>query len=156
MLRLERERLGEVALEVGGALARDPVDEVEREVVEAGLPERVHRAADVLRARAPLEHLQQVRLEALRAERHAVDAVLAQQRGEAGVTVSGFASTVTSAAAGKRGEQPRERGRLGEGRRAAAEEDRLDVARERGRARARARRAARRRSRRARRRAGRR
>jgi hypothetical protein len=29
VLRLERKRLGEVGIEVGGALARDPVDEVE-------------------------------------------------------------------------------------------------------------------------------
>ena len=89
-------------------------------------------AADVVRARAALEHLEQVRLEALRAERDAVDAV---RRGAArrapGVTVSGFASTVISAARGQRGEQARERGGLGEGRRAAAEEDVSTLARER-------------------------
>ena len=37
VLRLERERLGEVALEVGGALAGDAVDEIERDVVKSGI-----------------------------------------------------------------------------------------------------------------------
>ena len=78
MLGLERERLGEVALEVGGALAGDAVDEVERDVVEAGITESATARADVLGAGAPLEHREQVRLEALRAERDAVDAVLAR------------------------------------------------------------------------------
>ena len=59
MLRLERERLGEVALEVGGALARDAVDEIERDVVESGITKTVHGATDVVGPRAPLEHVQQ-------------------------------------------------------------------------------------------------
>ncbi len=84
MLGLERDRLGEVALQVGGALAGNPVDEVERDVVEAGVAERVHGASYVLGPRPPLERLEQVRLEALGAERDAVDAVLAQQRGQLG------------------------------------------------------------------------
>ena len=63
------------------------------------------------------------RLEALRAERDAIHAVLAQQRARARRSRSpGFASTVTSLAAGQRGEQPLERARLGERRRAAADE----------------------------------
>ena len=69
VLRLERDRLREVALEVGRALAGNAVDQVERDVVEAGIAQRRHGSADVLRARAPLERLEQVRLEALRAER---------------------------------------------------------------------------------------
>ena len=62
--------------------------------------ERADRAAHLVGARAALEHLEQVRLEALRAERDAVDSVLAQQEASAGVIVSGLASTVVSAASG--------------------------------------------------------
>ena len=83
MLGLERERLREVALEVVGALARDAVDEIERDVVEPGVAKTCTARADVLGPRAALEHVEQVRLEALRAERDAVDAVLAQQRARA-------------------------------------------------------------------------
>ena len=84
--------------------------------------------ADVLRARAPLEHLEQVRLEALRAERDAVDAVLAEQRGEARRDRLGVGLDGRLGGARQAGEQARERGGLGDGRRAAAEEDRVDVA----------------------------
>ena len=82
MLGLEREGVGEVRLEVGGALARNPVDEVERDVVESGITQSVHCASDVVRAGNALEHLEQRRPERLRAERDAVHAVLAEQRGE--------------------------------------------------------------------------
>ena len=128
MLRLERDRLGEVALEVGLALAGNPVDQVERDVVEAGFAQRPHGRAHVLRARAPLERLEQVRLEALRAERDAVDAVLAQQRGEAGRDGLGVGLDGRLGGGRQAGEEAGERGGLGDGRRAAAEEDRLDVA----------------------------
>ena len=37
VIRPELERLVEVAIEVGGALAGNPVDEVERDVVKAGI-----------------------------------------------------------------------------------------------------------------------
>jgi hypothetical protein len=47
-----------------------------------------------------------------------------------GVTVSGFASTVTSSAAGSTLSSRASLGRLGEGRRSASEEDRLHVWRE--------------------------
>ena len=82
MLRLQRERLAQVGVEVGGALAGDAVDQVEREVVEAGLPQDGERPPHVVGPRAPLEHLEQPWLEALRAERDARHAALAQQRGE--------------------------------------------------------------------------
>ena len=75
MLGSERQRLGEVGLEVGGALTRDPVDEIERNVVKPGITKNVHGAPDVLGLRTPLQHLQQRRLERLRAQRHAVDTV---------------------------------------------------------------------------------
>ena len=149
VLRLECDRLGEVALEVVDALAGNPVDQVERDVVEAGLPQRPHRDAHVLRARAPLERLEQVRLEALRAERDAVDPVLAEQRGQAGRDGLGIGLDGRLGGWRQAREEARERGGLGDGRRAAAEEDRVDVARA-GRARARAPRAARPRRRRGR------
>ncbi len=46
--------------------------------------QRAHRPPDVVGSRAPLEHLEQVRLEALGAERDARHAVLAEERGELG------------------------------------------------------------------------
>ncbi len=60
VLRLEREGLGEVAFEVGGALAGNPVDEIERNVVESGITENVDGAADVVRSGNTLEHVQKV------------------------------------------------------------------------------------------------
>ena len=75
MLGLERERLGEVAVEVGGALAGDPVDEVERDVVKTGITQSVHGAPDVVRAGTALERLEERSLERLRAERHTIDTV---------------------------------------------------------------------------------
>ena len=80
VLGLERDRLVEVALEVGGALARDPVDEIERDVVESGITKTVDGAPDGVRPRAPLERREQLRLEALRAERDAVTPARAAAR----------------------------------------------------------------------------
>ncbi len=130
VLGLERERGLEVTRQVVVRLAGNPVDQVEREVVEAGFAERRDGGAHLRGARAALEHLEQVRLEALRPERDAVDAVLAEERCELrrdglGVCLDGHLS-----GGGKRGEEVRERGGLGEGRRAAAEEDRLQIVRE--------------------------
>ena len=83
-----------------------------------------------VRARAALEHVEQVRLEALRAERDAVDPVLAQQRGQLGRDRLGVGLDRRLRRVGKPVEQARERVGLGEGRRAAAEEDGLDLVRE--------------------------
>ncbi len=75
MLRAERERFRQVGLEVALGLARDPVEEVEREVVEARVSRNVANApAHRLGPGPPLEHLEECRLEALRAERDAVHA----------------------------------------------------------------------------------
>src|SRR6266705_6632379 len=82
MLRPERERFAEVGFEIGGALARDPVEEIERDVVKADITESMEGAPDVVRPRPPLEHLEQLRLEALRPERHAGYARVAQREGE--------------------------------------------------------------------------
>jgi hypothetical protein len=67
-----------------------------------------------------------VRLEALRAERDAVDAVLAEQRGQAGRDGLGIGLDRRLGRARQAGEKTRERGRLGDCGGAAAEEDRLD------------------------------
>src|SRR5262249_52425623 len=75
VLRLEREGLGEVGVEVGGALAGDAVEQVERDVVKSGITENVQGAADVFGLRSPLEDAQKARLEGLRAERHTIDTV---------------------------------------------------------------------------------
>ena len=127
MLRRELERLGEVAFEIDDALARNPVDQVERDVVEADRAERPDRGADVVWARAALERLEQMRLEALRPERYAVDALLEQQRGELGGDRLRVRLDRRLGRAGKSGEEPSERRRLGERRGAAAEEDALDL-----------------------------
>ena len=130
MLRPECERRLEIAVEIGRALARDPVDEIEREVVEAGLAKRVEGAADVVRAGAPLEHREQLRLEALRAERDAGDAGLAQRPGERGrdrlrVRLHGHLGRRRQGL-----EQSAERRRLGQRRSPAAEEHGLEPGRE--------------------------
>ena len=100
MLRLEREGVREVQLEVGGALARDAVEEIERDVVKSGITESVHRAPDVVGCCLALEHVEQLRPERLRAERDAVTPCSRRSAASSGVTVSGFASTVSSSAAG--------------------------------------------------------
>ena len=41
MLRPERQRLVDVGGQIGGALAGDPVDEIERDVVKVGITESV-------------------------------------------------------------------------------------------------------------------
>ena len=125
MLGPELDRLGQIALEVADALPRDPVDEVERDVVEAGLAQRSHGAADVVGARTALEHLEQVGLEALRSERDPVDAVLAEQRRELRRDRLRVRLDGRLGRGRESGEEARERRRLGERRRAAAEKDRL-------------------------------
>ena len=74
MLGCERQRLREIELEVGGALAGNAVEEVERDVVEPSVAKKADGSPDVVGARPPLEHGQEMRLEALRPERHAAHA----------------------------------------------------------------------------------
>ena len=109
MLRLERQRVAQIGVEIGGALAGDPVDEIERDVVKPGITKSVDGAPDVVRsargARAP---------RAARGRKLCAPSetrVTPQSRSSAassGVTVSGFASTVTSSAGGSAREQPLE------------------------------------------------
>ena len=73
MLRPERECVTEVGIQVGGALAGDPVDEIERDVVKSGITKMVEGAPDGVRLGNTLEHCEQVRPEALNAQRDPVD-----------------------------------------------------------------------------------
>ncbi len=82
MLGLQRESVAQVGIEVGGALAGNPVDEVERDVVKSGITESVDGTPDVVRAGPSLEHREEVRAEALGAERDAVHAAPPQQLGQ--------------------------------------------------------------------------
>ena len=82
MLGLERERLREVVLQLGGGLARDAVEEIERDVVESGITKSVHGAPDVVGAGPALEHLEQMWLEALGPERDTRDAGRAKEAGQ--------------------------------------------------------------------------
>ena len=91
---------------------------------------RLKRGADRLGAREALEHVEQSRLKGLRAERDAVDAVLAQERGQRRRDRLRVRLDSQLLSRGKRREQAREVRGLGEGRRAAAEEDRLGCRRE--------------------------
>src|SRR5438132_14140036 len=80
VLRPERQGAVEVGLEVGGALAGDPVDEIERDVVKSGIAKMVERASDGVWLGNTFEHRVQMRTEALLAERDAAYAVLTDER----------------------------------------------------------------------------
>ena len=130
VVRLELQRRVQVALEVGGALAGDPVDEVERDVVKLGITEMVDGTADVIRTGPPVEHLEEVGPEALRAQRNAGHTPVAQQRRE----LLGDRLRVCLDRHLGRGRQrlqePLELNRLRERRGAAAEEHTLEPRRE--------------------------
>ena len=155
VLRLEREGVREVRVEIGGALARDPVDEIERDVVETGITKSVQSAPDVVRTGNALERLElhliaapddlatrriapahprrkfpdleQPRPEGLRAERDAVHATRAQQGRERGGHCLGVRLDGQLLGLGQRPQHALERPRFRERRRASAEEGRLDV-----------------------------
>ena len=130
VLRLEREGVAEVGLEIGGALAGNPVDEIERDVVKSGITKMMHGASDVVRTGNALEHAKQLRPERLGAERHARDAGAAQRARELGRHRLGIRLDRDLGRRRQRLEQPHELGQRGERRRAAAEEDRLELRRE--------------------------
>ena len=133
VLGLERERLVQVALEVRGALAGDAVEEVERDVVKPGIPEMVERSAG-----RPLDR------RAARARSSSRGWKLCAPS-ETRVTPLSRRSAASCGrhrlrvrldrhllGAGQRAEQPLELAGIGERRRAAAEEDRLELRREHG------------------------
>ena len=64
----ERQSLREIMVEVGGLLARDPVNEIERDVVERGITKSMKGTADVVRCGNALEDLEKARCEGLSAE----------------------------------------------------------------------------------------
>src|SRR4029079_16070200 len=80
VLRCERRSLRKIVVEIGGLLARDPVDEIERDVVETGITKSMERTSDVVRSGNALENLEQARCERLRAERDPGDAALTENR----------------------------------------------------------------------------
>src|SRR5262249_37833684 len=131
VLGLESERLAQVAIEVGGALAGNAVDEIERDVVESGITESVHGLPDVVRRRLPLEHLEQTRLEALSADGNARHTSSAQEPGHLDADRLGGRLYGHLPGPGKRMEEPLELRRLGKGGRPPAEKPRLDLWRER-------------------------
>ena len=124
---LERQGVREVRVELGGALAGDPVDEIERDVVETGITESLHCAPDVVGTGNALQHFEQVRPKRLRAEGDAVHPMLAEQGCEGrrhGLRV-GLDRQLLDVR--ERAEHARERGRARERRRPAAEERGLDL-----------------------------
>ena len=62
VLGAEGQSLVEIPFEVGGLLAGDPVDEIEADVVKAGITQMVERSPDVLRPGAPVENVEEARL----------------------------------------------------------------------------------------------
>ncbi len=65
-------------VEIGGLLARDPVDEIERNVVERGITKSMNSASDVVWTGNALEHSEQAGCERLGAERDTRDTAVAQ------------------------------------------------------------------------------
>ena len=127
VLGAERERLVDVGIECGGALAGDPVDEVERDVVESGIAKMVESASDVVRTGNTLEHLEQLRVEGLRAERDPRHAPIAKQRGKLGRHRLGIRLHRDLRGDGQRLQQAAKLGGLREGRGAASEEHGLEL-----------------------------
>jgi hypothetical protein len=128
VLGRERKRFIDVEPEIGGALAGDAVQEVDRYVVKVGITEIVEGTPDVVRSRLTLEHLQEVLLEALRSERDPRHTARAQElrqlrRHRLGVRLHRQLQ-------GRRHcfEQPPKGVGIGEGRRSPAEEDGLEPA----------------------------
>ena len=79
VLRGERQCLREIVVEVGELLARDPIDQIEGDVVERGSTKGVHRPPDIVWTCTALEDLEQPRSECLGAERDACHPALAQE-----------------------------------------------------------------------------
>ena len=126
----ELESVGEVGIEIGGGLARNPVDEVERDVVKSGITKMVEGTPDGVRLDNTVEDLQQVRPEALHAQRDSIHTLRAQHAGELLRHGLGIRLDRHLACRRQRGQQALERGWLRKRRRAPAEKDRLQLRRE--------------------------
>jgi hypothetical protein len=81
VIGFQSESLVEIAFEIGGLLARDPVDEVHRDVVNMDITQMVDRSADIVRLGPALQHLEELRLEGLYAQRDPGDPVLGEKLG---------------------------------------------------------------------------
>ena len=121
VLGLERQRLGEVVVEVGGFLARDAVDEIQGDVVDPCRAEAIDGAANVVRPGDTVEHGEKPRREGLGAEGDTVDARTNEQRGELGRHRLGIRLDRHLGGLGQRTEEPLELRRLDERGRSAAE-----------------------------------
>ena len=139
VLRLQPQGVREVRVEIGGALARDPVDEIEGDVVEPGITQSVHCASDVVGPGNALEHCQQVGRNDCAPRDTRLTPCSRSTAASSGVTVSGFASTVTSSPGRQSASTLRSATRLRERRSATTDEDCLHLDPTTGRAPARAR-----------------
>ena len=90
----------EIGLEVGGLLARDAVDEIERDVVNSGITKSVDGASDVVRLGNTAERRSSSGRNDWAPIETRVTPRRASRAASSGVTVSGLASTVSSPAAG--------------------------------------------------------
>jgi len=126
----ERERLVYVGVEIGGLLPRDPVDEIQRNVVKSGITKMIEGSSDVVRTGTRSSTLSSAAWNVWAPRETRLTPDRRSRPASAGVTVSGFASTVTSAEAGKPCEQALQLRRLGESGRPTAEEDGFELRRE--------------------------
>ena len=125
----KRERLAYVGIEVGGSLPRDPIDEIQRDVVKSGITKMVKGTSDVVRTGNAVEDGEQPRLERLRAERDAVDAVAAKERRQSRRHRLRIRLDRHLGRWRQGREQALQLAGLGERRRAAAQEDRFELGR---------------------------
>src|SRR6266498_984056 len=126
VLRRQSQSRCEIALQVGGALTGNSVDEIQRDVVKTGITQMVKGATVVVGTGAPLEHGKQPGIEALRPERDSRHAALPQKRGELGRHGLRVRLDSDLGRPRERVEQTGELSWLCERRRAAAQEDGLD------------------------------
>src|SRR5512133_1904706 len=119
----KRERLSYVGSEIGGPLPRNPVDEIQRDVVKSGIAKMVEGAPDVVRSGNAVEYAKQFGLERLGTERDAVDAVAAQERRELRCHRLRVRLDRDLGGTRQRRQQAFQLAGLGESRRAPAEED---------------------------------
>ena len=130
MLGPKRKRLLYVGFELGGSLPRDPVDEIQGNVVKSGIAKMVKGAPDVVRSGNAVEHPQELRLKGLCTEGDPVDAVPAQQGRECRGHRLWVRLDRDLGGRRQRCQEALELAWVGEGRRPAAEKDRLELRRQ--------------------------